>query len=226
MNSIIIAKGLNKKFFEGKKSLHVIKDIDLEIKTGEFVSIVGPSGAGKSTLLHILGGIDEPTSGMVLFDGKNLKHLSDKAKSALRNKRMGFVFQFYHLLNELNALENVMITRLINKNFQSSLKDCRIDAHKALKLVGLEKRLTHRPKELSGGEQQRVAIARALLNKPDIVFCDEPTGNLDSKTSEEVFGLLKEINKIDRTTFIIVTHNKDLSKVSDRILNIKDGVLI
>lgn len=226
MNDILSCKSLNKKFFEGKHALHVLKDIDLEIKKGEFVSIIGPSGAGKSTLVHILGGLDEPTTGSVYFEGKNLKHISDANLSRIRNKSIGFVFQFYHLLGELSAIENIILPHLIQNDSFLRRPDIKGLGIEQLKIVGLEDRARHKPNELSGGEKQRVAIARSLINKPDILFCDEPTGNLDSKASSEIFELLKKINIENKTTVVVVTHNKELAKISDRIVNIKDGRIV
>ena len=204
-------------------SLHVLKGVNLEVKTGEIVSIVGKSGAGKSTLLHILGTLDKPSSGEVIIDDKNTSHLTEAQLAAFRNQHIGFVFQFHHLLPEFTAVENVCIPAFIQKQNE---KQARARAIELLNYLGLAERLDHKPTQLSGGEQQRVAIARALINRPTIVFADEPTGNLDSVTSRELHQLLFNLRDDFNQTFIIVTHNEELAKMSDRTLVMADGLIV
>jgi len=214
------SKGIHKIYKNGKRDLQVLQGIDLEVKKGESLAVVGPSGAGKSTLLHILGGLDRPTEGKVFLDDVDFYRLPDKEISRLRNQKIGFVFQFYHLLPEFTALENTLMPALIKgKNVKHRAEDL-------LQSFGLGDRLHHRPSELSGGERQRVAIARALVNSPDILLCDEPTGNLDSKMGEEILRILFGLNKKDNTTVVIVTHDRGIAKHSDSVLEIKDGKLV
>ncbi|OGX35345.1 MAG: lipoprotein ABC transporter ATP-binding protein [Omnitrophica WOR_2 bacterium RIFCSPHIGHO2_02_FULL_52_10] len=205
--------------------LDVLKGVDLGIKRGEFVSIVGPSGAGKSTLLHILGGLDKPDKGSVHFDGEDIYGLSDPARAALRNTSVGFIFQFYHLLPEFTALENVFLPRMIQMRYGKK-KDFERDAAEILEKVGLKHRAQHKSYQLSGGEQQRVAIARALINRPKVIFCDEPTGNLDSESGSEIIRLLIGLNKNNGQTIVIVTHDEHVAQQSHRIVHIKDGELV
>ncbi|MFH1782780.1 MAG: ABC transporter ATP-binding protein [Candidatus Omnitrophota bacterium] len=220
-------EGVHKIYKDGKTDLHVLKGIDLEVKSGEKISIVGPSGAGKSTLLHIAGGIDNPTRGRVYIDDEDFYAMKELKKSKLINKKIGFVFQFYHLLSEFTALENVMIPGMIKSDIlRFSLKELRSIAVKTLKEFGLGDRLDHRPSQLSGGEQQRVAIARAIINNPDILLCDEPTGNLDSKIGDEILNMLFDLNKRYKTAIVLVTHDREIAKRSDRVLEIKDGLLV
>ena len=212
--------GIHKIYKNGTKDLHVLQSIELEVKKGEVLAVVGPSGAGKSTLLHILGGLDRPTEGTVFLDSVDFYKLPDKERARLRNKNIGFVFQFYHLLNEFTALENTLMPGVISgKNLKQRASDL-------LKEFGLENRMHHRPTELSGGEQQRVAIARALVNNPSVLLCDEPTGNLDSEMGEEILRILFELNKKNNMTVVIVTHDKNIASQAHRILKIKDGKLI
>ncbi len=213
---------LHKVYRNGEAELHVLKGIDLTIEKGRIISIVGPSGAGKSTLLHLLGGLDVPTSGEVILKGMDLYKLDDEKRAKVRNEMLGFVFQFYHLLPEFTALENVVLPVLIKGMPKKGASDY---AKKLLQDVGLGERLNHKPSELSGGEHQRVAIARALVNEPEIVFCDEPTGNLDSKTGSEIQELLWRINREKGETLIIVTHDEKIAGQADRIIHIEDGVL-
>jgi len=214
------ARDLHKFYKEDSKEVHALKGVNLEVEKGEILSIVGPSGAGKSTLLHLLGGLDMPTRGTVFLDGTDLYKISDNARCRIRNRKVGFVFQFYHLLPEFTALENVMMPAMINGSNKLKAKE---RARSLLETVGLSHRMEHRPAELSGGEAQRVAIARSLMNHPDIVFCDEPTGNLDSEMSEDVCNLILTLSRKDRQTFVIATHQEDLAKRADRVLHIKDG---
>jgi lipoprotein-releasing system ATP-binding protein len=201
-------------------SLWVLKGVDLEIAKGEIVSIVGPSGSGKSTLLHILGTLDKPDQGEVVFNNKKLHYSDDRAMASFRNKHIGFVFQFHHLLPEFNALENVCIPGWIARRKKSEVT---ARATELLHLMGLGERITHRPQQLSGGEQQRVAVARALINNPDIIFADEPTGNLDSRHARELHLLFKQLSDQFEQTFLIVTHNEELASMSDRTLHMIDG---
>lgn len=222
---IIRCSNIQKKFVTDKKSnsfLQVLRGIDLEIYEGEIVSIVGSSGAGKSTLLHILGGLDKPTEGEVYWGEKNISELNDESLARLRTKEVGFVFQFHHLLPEFTALENVAMPQMILGKTLTAAQD---SARLVLPLVGLAERSNHKPSELSGGEQQRIAIARAIVNKPKVVLADEPTGNLDSATSEELFSLIQSLNKENKQTFIIATHNENLAHRSHRVLRIEDGKL-
>jgi lipoprotein-releasing system ATP-binding protein len=218
---ILRAENIHKVFSLGKDvKLHVLKGINLEVKRGEIISIVGASGAGKSTLLHILGALDRPSAGRVFIDGIDIFKMSDFELAKFRNQKIGFVFQFHHLLPEFTALENVAMPALIGgKNFN----EARERAYELLKEVGLADRINHKPSELSGGEQQRVAVARALMNSPDIVLADEPSGNLDSKNAEALHELIIELNRKTGQTFIIATHNEKLAEKSDRIVKIVDG---
>ena len=226
-NELLAAKDLHKIYKSGIKDVRAVDGINIEIKKGGSVAIVGPSGAGKSTLMHMLGGLDKPTSGKVLLDGTDIYRLSDTGRAQVRNKRVGFVFQFYHLLSEFTALENVMLPMLINPNgSRTPNTEPRKLAKDVLKSVGLEHRIDHLPSRLSGGESQRVAIARALINEPDILLCDEPTGNLDSKNSEAIYDLLFEIQSKSNTTLIIVTHDEKLASEVDTVIRIKDGKLV
>ncbi|MEQ1654362.1 MAG: ABC transporter ATP-binding protein [Nitrospira sp.] len=201
----------------------MLKGIDLEIPRGQMVAVVGASGAGKSTMLHIMGMLDRPTKGTVYFDNQDLFQMSEAQQAEFRNRRIGFVFQFHHLLPEFTALENACMPALIQRR---PIEEVEQEATTLLQEVGLGKRLHHKPGELSGGEQQRVAVARALLQKPDLVLADEPTGNLDTHTGEALFGLLRDLNRTRKTTFVIVTHNDKLSAQSDRIIYMQDGMIV
>jgi len=220
------AKNIHKVYHNGKKSLEVLKGIDLKIEKGKFVAVVGPSGAGKSTLLHILGGLDYPTKGKVIFKEEDVYSLSDSAISKIRNEKIGFVFQFYHLLSEFTVLENVLMPALISSGSRAKASALKEDALKLLDKVGLRERITHFPSQLSGGEKQRVAIVRGLINRPSLLLCDEPTGNLDSKTGEEIISLIKNINSENQMTVVLVTHNIELARSADNIYHLKDGVLV
>ncbi len=212
--------GLHKSFPIGDKELAVLTGIHLEIPRGEMLTIVGASGVGKSTFLHILGTLERPTTGQVLFDGMDLFKMSDTELAEFRNRRIGFVFQFHHLLPEFTALENAAMPGMIAGMGRRKAFNM---AHKLLAEVGLEGRLHHKPGEMSGGEQQRVAVVRALLMEPQLVLADEPTGNLDSATGEEVFRLLRDLNQRKGITFVIVTHNEKLAAQSHRIVTMVDG---
>jgi len=198
----------------------VLKGVDLEIQKSEIVSIVGPSGSGKSTLLHILGTLDKPDRGRVLLHKTNITGLQGRSLAAFRNKHIGFIFQFHHLLPEFSALENVCIPGWLSAAGKTQVRN---RATELLTMLGLQDRLDHKPNQLSGGEQQRVAVARALINNPDIVFADEPTGNLDTATARELHQLFFDLRKQFQQTFLIVTHNEELAHLSDRTLVMKDG---
>ena len=215
---MITAKGIHKSY--GK--LQVLKGVDLTVKAGEIVSIVGKSGAGKSTLLHILGTLDRPDAGELLIKGENVFGLGERKLASFRNQEIGFVFQFHHLLPEFTALENVSIPALIAGQRDT---DARKKALELLDYLGLSERISHKPTELSGGEQQRVAVARALMNEPAIVFADEPSGNLDSASSQDLHDLLFRLRDDFQQSFIIVTHNEELAAMSDRRLEMIDGRL-
>ena len=213
---MIVAKQIHKSY----GSLEILKGVDLHINSGEVVSIVGSSGAGKTTLLTILGTLDRPDSGQVLINGQNVVELNDKKLAAFRNENIGFVFQFHHLLPEFTTLENICIPSFIEKK---SKKESEVRALELLELFNLKDRATHKPSELSGGEQQRVAVARALINNPKVIFADEPSGNLDSKNADELHQLFFKLRDELKQTFVIVTHNNELAKMADRTLVMKDG---
>lgn len=203
-------------------TLHVLKGVDFSVDKGEIVSIVGKSGAGKSTLLHIIGTLDKPDKGSVLYDGREISRLNAKELASFRNKHIGFIFQFHHLLPEFTALENVCIPGFILKTPDSQVKK---RAKELLDYLGLSERLGHKPNQLSGGEQQRVAVARSLINNPGIIFADEPSGNLDSASSKELHQLLFKLRDDFQQTFVIVTHNEELAEMSDRQVEMQDGRL-
>lgn len=216
---MIIAKSIHKNY----GTLEILKGVNVHINNAEVVSIVGSSGAGKTTLLTILGTLDRPDSGDLMIDGIDVYKLNDKKLAAFRNLNIGFVFQFHHLLPEFNALENVSLPALIAKK---SKKDTEQKAAELLDFLGLNKRLTHKPSQLSGGEQQRVAVARALINNPKVIFADEPSGNLDSKSAKELHELFFNLREKFKQTFVIVTHNNELADMADRKLVMKDGNII
>lgn len=213
------ATNIHKKY----GAVEVLKGVDIEISKGEIVSIVGPSGSGKSTLLHILGTLDKPDRGDVFLHKSKLTALQGKALAAFRNKHIGFIFQFHHLLPEFSALENVCIPGWMSTKNKNEVKN---RAEEVLVMLGLKDRLENKPNQLSGGEQQRVAVARALINNPDIVFADEPTGNLDTANARELHQLFFDLRKQFNQTFLIVTHNEELAHLSDRMLTMKDGKIV
>lgn len=213
------AKGIKKAY----GSLPILKGVDFEVAKGEIVSIIGASGAGKSTLLHILGSLDQPDEGIVNLKGTVVNQLSGELLSVFRNQNIGFIFQFHHLLPEFTALENVCIPAFIAKK---SKKDAEKKAYELLALLGLKDRANHKPNQLSGGEQQRIAVARALINNPAIILADEPSGNLDSANANALHQLFINLRDNFNQTFVIVTHNEDLAKISDRVVTMKDGFII
>ncbi|MEW6108944.1 MAG: ABC transporter ATP-binding protein [Nitrospirota bacterium] len=223
MNKLVETINVTKSFMTEAGDLKVLKGINLSIDEGEMLGIIGASGAGKSTLLHILGALDKPTSGKVLFQGNDISAMDDDSLARVRNKSIGFVFQFHHLLPEFNSLENVMMPGLISSMPYSIAERT---ARDILGELGLSGRLTHRPGELSGGEQQRVAVARALIQNPQIVLADEPTGNLDASTGNDLFELFIDLNRKKNITFVIVTHNKTLSDRCRRVVEMSDGVFV
>ncbi len=216
---IIQIKNLTKIFGDGVE-IKALDGINLDIERGEFLAIIGPSGSGKSTLLNQIGILDTPTSGTILLNGIDVTEMSDKQRSKTRNKQLGFIFQYHHLLPDFNALENVMMPLLISGVKSSKAREI---ARRVLDEVGLGDRMDHRPNQLSGGQNQRVAIARALVNKPSIVIGDEPTGNLDSKASENIYELLRKLNREHNQTFILVTHDERMAAKTDRIIRLVDG---
>ena len=219
---VIHCEGLGKTYAEGGLRTHVFDGLDLAVHAGETVAILGASGAGKSTLLHLLGGLDVPTAGEVFVAGRQMSALSDAARGQLRNKALGFVYQFHHLLPEFTALENVMLPVLLNG---TAVPDASARARELLESVGLGHRLAHKPGELSGGERQRAAVARALVNRPACVLGDEPTGNLDEKTAAHVFSQMLELNRAERTSLVLVTHDRSLARRLDRVLELHEGKL-
>jgi ABC-type lipoprotein export system ATPase subunit len=221
---MVKVEGICKSYRDNENSLEVLKDINFSVAEGEFLAIQGPSGAGKSTLLHILGGLDDPTRGAVYFEGADIYGLDENARAAFRNRKVGFVFQFFHLLPELTALENVLLPSILKSWWDKKGKLGA--ALKLLERLGLSGRLAHKPQALSGGEQQRVAIARALINRPQLLLCDEPTGNLDSENGKIILQLLAELNQKEKITVLMVTHDKDIAKGAERIIHLKDGVVL
>jgi len=222
MNQILKVENLKKSFQHGGTTLEVLKGINFSVDEGEMVSIVGASGVGKSTFLHIIGTLDLPTSGTIIFEGKEISSMSNRELSIFRNRTIGFVFQFHHLLDEFTALENTIMPGLIANLPRKELEE---RGRELLQQVGLGNRLTHRPMELSGGEQQRVALARALIMQPKLLLADEPTGNLDSKNSDILCDLLFQLNEIHRTTLILVTHNHALAEKMPKQYEMKDGLI-
>lgn len=222
-NIVVRCENLKKTFTEAKIHVDVLKGVDLHVNNGEMLAILGASGSGKSTLLHLMGGLDLPTEGSVTIKGTKIHELKQGERGKFRNKNLGFIYQFHHLLPEFNALENACMPLLIRGDSPSDAKE---QAGEIMKKVGLAERLTHRVGELSGGERQRVAIARALVTKPICVFADEPTGNLDNKTAAHVFDLMLQLNQEMSTTFVVVTHDLTIADQMHRQLHLENGVLI
>ncbi len=220
---ILQASGLTKRFpVAGRADVEVFADLNFSIEAGELTTLIGPSGSGKSTLLHLLGTLDRPSSGQIVIEGKNVAEMDDKALSSFRNLRIGFIFQFHHLLPEFTALENVAMPAMIAGKPFSSVRERAIEL---LTDVGLAERLDHRPAMLSGGEAQRVAVARAFLMKPALILADEPTGNLDTRNSEILFGIITNLSRKHGQTFLIATHNLELAREADRIFHLDTGIL-
>ncbi len=226
---VLSARGLHKTYRLGKREIPVLCGIDLQIAPGEMIALLGASGAGKSTLLHVLGLLDAPTAGTVEFDGRPVHDLGTAERARLRHQHVGFVFQFYHLIPELSALQNVMLAPMMHRSllqYWRQRRTVRAEAEALLRRVGLGERMHHRPAELSGGERQRVAIARALIAAPRVILADEPTGNLDSQTADGVMQILFEINRERGIAFALVTHNEELAARCHRIVRLKDGVVV
>ena len=224
VNDVLRCTALAKSFDEGPQELKVLKDVNLFVSPSERIAIVGASGSGKTTLLQLLAGLDQPSSGEVLVCGHNLAHMKDREQNRLRNQHLGFVYQFHHLLPEFTALENVSMPLLLRKGV--SLKTVRQQSEQMLELVGMSHRIKHKPAELSGGERQRVAIARALVTQPDLVFMDEPTGNLDPNTAGRVHELMADLSRELTTSFIVVTHDMAFAEQMDKIYLLTDGGLV
>lgn len=222
-NIVLACYGLGKTYIDGANKIEVLQEIDLEMKAAEMVAIVGASGSGKSTLLHLLGGLDKPTKGQVLLNGRNMQEVSEIEKCRMRNRYLGFVYQFHHLLPEFSALENVGMPLLLRSTEPNMIRD---KAAHLLKQVGLEHRMQHRLGQLSGGERQRVAIARALVAEPLCVLADEPTGNLDPRNADRVLQLFFDLQKERQTSVIMVTHDPNIAKHAKRIFSIEDGKLV
>jgi lipoprotein-releasing system ATP-binding protein len=229
MTEILSARNITKTYRLGKQEIPVLRGINLSVEEGEMVALLGQSGAGKSTLLYLLGLLDRPSSGSIQFDGTDISNLSANQRAALRHSEIGFVFQFYHLIPELTALQNVKLGLMMLKKPFTYLRERKAIQEQAVNLlteVGLASRMGHRPNELSGGERQRVAIARALISQPRIILADEPTGNLDSETAEDVLDIIFRLNRENNIAFVLVTHNEDLAKRCDRTVHLKDGLVI
>ncbi len=223
-NPIIQVQGVHKEYGRGKKTVHALKNINIEIMPGEFVAVVGPSGCGKSTLLHVMAGLEQPTDGRVLLDGVDVTLISERDLPKVRAQKIGFVFQAFLLIEDLTAYENVEAVLWPIKDLsKAKQEDMTLDV---LREVDMLERRDHFPRQMSGGEQQRVAIARALVNNPPILFCDEPTGNLDSKTGESILKIISRLNKEKGMTVVLVTHNEELTKYAKRVLRMKDGAII
>jgi len=225
---VIRAHGVTRNFKMGDENLLILRRIDLAVLAGEFLAIEGRSGSGKSTLMHILGALDEATSGVIEYRGRNIAAMSSAERSRLRNTHFGFVFQFYHLLPELNVLENTLLSSMIQfswLNFRRHKAQLRDRAADILRQLGMDHRLRHKPNQLSGGERQRVAIARALMNNPQVLFADEPTGNLDFETGRQIMGVLEKLHQEQGQTIVMVTHDRSLAAEADRVLILNKGAL-
>ena len=225
MEQLVKTINLSKTYYQGRTKIQAVKAVNLTIEKGERIAIIGPSGAGKSTLLHMLGALDTPTGGSINFQGRDLCKLNERQRSKFRNKKIGFVFQFYHLLPEFTVLENVLIPTLLSGESRKTNHESRKRAASLLGRMDLSHRLNHKPRELSGGEAQRTAIARALINQPEMLLCDEPTGNLDTNMGEQIYGIIDEIARERNMSVVIVTHQERKSFVFNKTYHIKDGVL-
>ncbi len=224
MSKVVIqASAISKEFRDGKRVVKVLQNVDFTVNEGELVSIVGSSGSGKSTLLHILGALDNPTSGKVLINNRPIHDYSEKKQAKIRNANLGFVYQFHHLLSEFSAMENVAIPCLLAGY---SIKDAEKRSRELIAAVGLTDRVSHKPGELSGGEKQRIAFARALATQPSCILADEPTGNLDQETAKDVFNWMRSLNEQFSTSFVMVTHDRALASQTDRVLTLTNGVLV
>lgn len=229
MTQILHAESVAKSYFIGKREISVLRGVDLSLEHGEMLALLGQSGAGKSTLLYLMGLLDSPTTGRVNFDGRCVSDLPLKHRAALRHREIGFVFQFYHLIPELSALQNVKLGQMMLKgplSYLASRRQVSQRAEQLLEQVGLKDRLGHRPNEMSGGERQRVAIARALISEPRVILADEPTGNLDSETAEGVLEILFQLNRDQKISFVLVTHNQELANRCDRTVQLRDGLVV
>jgi len=220
---MIEAVKLSRTYLLGETKVHALNNVNLKIKKGEFISIIGPSGSGKSTLLYLLGGVEEPSRGKVFVNGQDLTSLDEKQLCDFRRKTVGFIFQDFNLIPTLDCIENVIVPVI---PYAKNLSETKKRAKELLKTVGLERRFSHKPSELSGGERQRVAIARALINNPEIVLADEPTGELDSKTGISVIKLMRELNEKNSTTFLIVTHDHNITHFTNRVITLRDGKIM
>ncbi len=228
MSKILRCESLSKSYFIGKREIPVLRNVDVALANGEMLALLGQSGAGKSTLLYLLGLLDQPSAGRILFEDRDVTDLSNRDRAALRHSQIGFVFQFYHLIPELTALQNVKLGQMMLTpplQYWRQRKQVRDNATSLLEQVGLSDRMSHRPNELSGGERQRVAIARALISKPRVILADEPTGNLDSETAEGVLKILFDLNREQGIAFMLVTHNEALAKRCDRTIHLRDGMV-
>src|SRR5687767_12387738 len=226
--TILRTSGLRKSFRMGESTIEVLKNVDLSVRGGEFVAIEGRSGSGKSTLLHLAGALDEPDGGSIFYNGRDIAAMSGNERSALRNTQFGFVFQFYHLLPELNVLENTLLAPMIQHSwlgYHARKRELVARATEVLTQLGMNHRLRQSPNRLSGGERQRVAIARALMNKPRVLFADEPTGNLDAETGQQIMAVLEKLHQEQGQTIVMVTHDRTLARRADRVLVMKDGKL-
>ena len=226
VNPILSAVNLHKTYRKNAEQVQVLRGLDLDVQEGEFLSVIGASGSGKSTMLHLFGTLDKPDQGNIFLDGRRIDHLPGEQRDSLRNRTFGFIFQFYHLLPEFSTLENVLTPMMIRHSLWSWLgqrRPLRQRAAALLDRVGLGHRLKHRPRELSGGEMQRAAIARALINQPRVLLADEPTGNLDAETGQQIVALLRELNRTEGLTIVMVTHNLDLAQETDRVVKLTQG---